>query len=206
MTSTRLSSRLRQGADRHHIAVTHPDSPHYCTGIIMPTTRRTFLLTWKEENKDHEDKPVWPDYRRAARLTRSGTAWETVPCNDTPEGGWDIGGRKDLPLGSRVFVMKQGKSPTGIVAAGFTRTEPTNRPHFKNHQVLGMAVGIRLDVILDCFATPPERLLVVRALLPEGPWNSERSGAEILSQIATPLEIHWAEHLKSLGRQIPPPS
>jgi hypothetical protein len=70
---------------------------------------RTFLLTWNPR----QGRP--PDLKEAVREVARGRSccWR-----------WSVGNRKTVPVSSRVFLLRQSKKPKGIVASGYTRSEP----------------------------------------------------------------------------------
>ncbi|MCC6425918.1 MAG: hypothetical protein IT435_03760 [Phycisphaerales bacterium] len=159
-----------------------------------------YLLTWKAENKDNADRPVWPEYLAASKLTQQGTPWISSPLQGGHTGGWHIGSKGDVPDGSRVFVMKQGRVPRGIVAAGFTITPVVPRRHFMDPSVKAKAVGVRLDQILDFEEFPPLDVLAVGAEEPAFKiqlWNSPFSGQRIPDGVWDALELRWAQHVKA---------
>ncbi len=70
---------------------------------------RTFMLTWNPA----QDRPG--DLSEAEAAIAEGRAWRD---------DWSTGVRKDVPIGSRVFLVRQGVDPRGVVASGYTLTEP----------------------------------------------------------------------------------
>jgi hypothetical protein len=64
------------------------------------------------------------------------------------EGGWSCGNRRSLPKGSRVFLMKLGEFPKGIIASGSTISSPLPGPHWDSERAeLGeeaLFVGVSL--------------------------------------------------------------
>src|SRR5438309_1786711 len=75
---------------------------------------RTFMLTWNPLQERPDDLAEF-----VARIERG------KPVKDD----WSTGNRKDLPIGSRVFLLRQGKEPRGIVASGFALSEPEPSPN-----------------------------------------------------------------------------
>ncbi len=75
---------------------------------------RTFLLTWKPE--------AWP----LAELVKYVESFETTgePLR------WSVGNRRNLPVGSRVFLAEQGKGERGVFGSGFTVSETYDAPHY----------------------------------------------------------------------------
>lgn len=67
-----------------------------------PVTR-TFLITW------HPKRWRWTDLPRAI---------DDVATAGVAHDRWSVGNRTDLPQGSRVFLMRLGEPPKGIVGSG----------------------------------------------------------------------------------------
>src|SRR5437870_4413186 len=81
---------------------------------------RTFMLTWNPR----QGRPL--DLEFAICQIARGKL-----CQDR----WSTGNRVDLPLGSRVFLLRQSVEPRGIVASGYTRSKPEQNqdPHDHSH-------------------------------------------------------------------------
>jgi 5-methylcytosine-specific restriction protein A len=146
---------------------------------------RTFLLTWN------------PAQGRPADLSQiiAGTA-SGQPAPDT----WSVGNRKDVPVGSRVFLHRQGADPRGIVAAGFTTTEPAADPTAGD---ASLYVGVNFTLALD---DQKGHLVSVEELeqaplLVNFPWNTQRGGVELHPGEAARVEALWADLLQRLGRR-----
>jgi hypothetical protein len=79
---------------------------------------RTFLLTWNPR-----DWP-WRDFDDDLRRLRLGTVLRTH---------WSCSVRRDLPVGSWVFLMKLSALPDrekGLIASGITTSGPSERRHW----------------------------------------------------------------------------
>jgi 5-methylcytosine-specific restriction protein A len=143
---------------------------------------RTFLLTW------HPARWRWTDLEQAVRDMAS-----TGPVQFY----WSIGNRTDLPVGSRLFLMRLGEHPKGIIASGLSTTLPASRPHWDADRaavgdVLPM-VRVEFDVLdgaprvsLDELSQPPFDTFL---------WTPQSSGVEIPAGIAGALEELWQARL-----------
>lgn len=138
----------------------------------------TYLLTWNPKHKrtwrDSEE-----DYLSAERNGFFDTSWR---CG--------INFRR-INDGDRVFLLRQGLEPKGMVAAGATTSVPQEEKG-------RWYVDVRFRVLLR-----PESQILPRASLDQrslrdGPWNARASGTSIPSEVAAELEELWATHLKSL--------
>ncbi len=145
----------------------------------------TYMLTWNPR----QERPVNMD-DGIAQIARG------KPYRD----GWSVGNRRNLALGSRVFLIRQGKAPKGVVAAGFTVSEPeptNNSDDHSNYCDIDFTMVLRgeeEDVLpLDNLQTDP--------VLKEVHWGSQRGGVEFTEDQAARLEVMWREFLESAGKQ-----
>ncbi len=76
----------------------------------------TFMLTWNPAQSLPRDLRETVAEIAAGELAK----WE-----------WSTGNRSNLPVNSRVFLVRQGVEPKGVVASGFCIEEPTetDEPH-----------------------------------------------------------------------------
>lgn len=148
----------------------------------------TYLVTWNPK--------VW--------------AWEHI--NDAAEqvkGGkpfpdrWRTTSRK-VEIGDRVFLLRQGKEPRGIVAAG--RAVSTVYLG-KDLTPEDTAKGIQrfcFDLEWDSILVPEKVSPLPRNRLDEPDlsachWNTQCSGIAIPATVAARLEEVWQEHLGAVG-------
>jgi hypothetical protein len=151
----------------------------------------TVLLTWS--------KWPWHDAADAVKLTAAGQLYRAE---------WSVHAYKQVQPGDRVFVMKQGKGPTGIVAAGMVVSEPRLRPHWDPERT-GEEV-YKVEVDLDRVLPATEGSILPRELLEEGVlaavnWNAQASGISIAPEAAVELERiwgSWLEQQESAGQKI----
>lgn len=146
---------------------------------------RTFMLTWN------------PDQGRPSSLSealdaveRRGRAWKS---------GWSTGVRKDLPIGSRVFLVRQGIDPRGVVAAGYTLSEPEPDPDRESQSnFCDVAFTAVLDAELGHLVPLAE--LAMTSLLVNVPWGIAGGGREFTVGEAAQLEALWSATLRRLGK------
>jgi hypothetical protein len=145
---------------------------------------RTFMLTWN------------PAQARPANLDRVvAEVGQGRPAVDD----WSVGNHRDLPTSSRVFLVRQGVEPKGVVASGFTTTEPEARPDGNDQSnYCDVLWTMALDdsrghlLCLDELRNTP--------LLVNVPWGLQRGGREVSSAEAAQLESLWTALLRRLGR------
>jgi len=97
---------------------------------------------------------------------------------------WSCGTRKDLPRGSRVFLMSVGEDPKGLIASGRSTSAP-----YKVSGDKAMSVDVKLDAFSD-FPILTERDLR-RTVSRQFNWTPQGSGIKIPTAVARKLEQEW---------------
>lgn len=136
----------------------------------------TYLLTW------NPDKTSWGRQGIEADI-------EILRRRGSVDGGWSCGTTKQIPRGSRVFLLQQGTRDRGLVGSGLITREPKLGRHWANRHRKAMYVGVRWDHL----AVEPliERDELDRRPLRAGIWNTRRSGVRVPSAVASALEAAW---------------
>lgn len=123
-------------------------------------------------------------------------------------GRWSCGKTKSIRADDRVFLIRLGKEPRGIVASGQANSEVYEDKHWdENLAAKGKStlyVDVRLDTLLDAGSEsifPRENL--DRGILANMHWNSQLSGILIPDEVAARLEDEWADFLGSDRHLIP---
>jgi len=137
---------------------------------------RTFLLTWNPDRKHH-----WEDMQ------------EILGNRETD---WSCGNRREMPVGSRVFVLRQGSEPKGIVASGFTISPVYSGRHWMPERARRGDTANYVDVRFDAVRGPDPFDVLPRSQLNRGDlnsvhWDTAASGIEILAPAAKALERLW---------------
>lgn len=117
-------------------------------------------------------------------------AWDRIEedfqkfCKSGLTLSWSIGQRKRLPIGSRVFVMRVGQNPRGIVASGLTVSSPYRNANNDNN-----ALSVKFKV--DTFSLWPliEHAELKRAISRKFIWTQQGSGIEIPTPVAEKLAL-----------------
>lgn len=93
---------------------------------------------------------------------------------------WRSGVRRHLEVGSRVFMIRLGSEPKGIIGAGWTRTEPSGEPPC-------------LDIEFEALSETPRipSALLVRPPFSRFNWWIQGSGIKLPEDIASNLESLW---------------
>ena len=107
----------------------------------------------------------------------------------------DFGKRKDVVVGARVYVVKQGKSPTGLIAAGWLESAVESGTHYRSGDE-GRAAMVRFDFIID-LGIGERPCAVSEHTLPGPNWKTQISGIDV-SEHADQIEACWKEHISRL--------
>ena len=151
---------------------------------------RTYLLTWSPQ------KWPWQDLaRRVREIKQQGFA--TMD--------WSCGNNKSIAQGDRLFLLRQGAEPRGLVGAGRAASVPYAAIHWRAEKArLGrktMYVRVRWETLLN----PETEAIFPREWLGQGllskvNWNTQISGITIHREAADVLERRWAAFLADRGK------
>lgn len=147
----------------------------------------TFLLTWNP-NRWH-----WEDLAEVAEATADGEPFEMR---------WSCGNRKTVEEGDRVFLIRLGEEPRGIIGAG-TATGPVVEDDHWDDTVGRKALFINasFDRILDPSLDDPLDVLgITTGPLSGVHWSTQSSGILIPDDAAVLLEDLWAGHVGDVDR------
>jgi hypothetical protein len=152
--------------------------------------RATMLATWNPDNWE------WTDWYAVAAATEAG---------DIVRGDWATGSRKGgVEPGDRVFLLKQGNEPRGVVGSGTCTSRIFRGQHWADGREGQDAnyVLIEWDMVLTEDNLLPHEELTER-IPAGGSWGPQGSGTLLSPEIATELEALWAEHLHQAA-PVPP--
>ncbi len=144
----------------------------------------TYLLTWNPNNWQ------WKNLEQQVRQTAEGRPIESR---------WSCGNTKRIIPGDRMFLLRQGKEPRGIMAAGWATSEPYEGPHWNEEK---KKIGDTANFVMarfDRILNPEVDEILELSNLQIGPlksvnWNTPASGIEI-KEGAAALERLWSELL-----------
>lgn len=141
----------------------------------------TYLLTWSPK------RWTWTDLDACIREVE-----ETGHCVRR----WSSGNRRQLPVGSRVFLFRQGVDPCGIVASGHVEKAPYEATHWSTEEGTAGKRSLFVDVRFDYVSATP---LISRKELGAPEFGggilgrSQSSGTIVKSAVASELEQLWSE-------------
>lgn len=146
---------------------------------------RAFLLIWNPK------KWKWIDRADAiAQVETSGMFFDR----------WSVGNRTDLPPGSRIYLMRLGKHPKGLVGSGWSTSAPERTVHWAGSKAAAGRKALYVGVEFDVLAQEP---ILSAEELSKPPfdrfqsWLPQSSGLELPSEIAQALDKSWAQRTPS---------
>lgn len=116
------------------------------------------------------------------------------------EDRWSCGQTKSIAVGDRLFLLKQGKEPRGIVASGWAISNVFEAAHYnpKSKKRTARYIQARFDVVLNADTEgiyPRQKLEIGKfAGASRMHWNTQGSGVTIPDDVAAILE-EWADFL-----------
>ncbi len=142
-----------------------------------------YLITW--------NPVIWPwdDYAKEAAAIRSG--------RDT-EGRWSTGRTMRVQPGDRLWLMRLGKEPKGIVGAAVATSAAFRGEHWGDPTKVTCYVDLRWEVLLDPAVEPILQLAELQDKFPGVRWTPQGSGMSIPDEIARRLETMWADLVSGL--------
>ena len=159
--------------------------PAEAPSTLRPAAPRTFLFTWNPERWDWPELEDW-----AAKLSRG----EAVPENK-----WSTGPRRDLKVGDRFFVLRQGSAPRGLIGSGRVLGPAVEQPHWDGARAEAGDTSLSAPIAFEALV-PRDQLLTVEALKAAGleavRWNPQSSGTQIPPQFVAQVEAAWQAHLE----------
>lgn len=114
-------------------------------------------------------------------------------------GRWSCASFRKIHIGDRVFLMKLGNDPKGIMGTGYVKSNSYLAPHWDGTEnKLTHYVDIEFDILLNPSTSPLLMLESLRIIdnLNVQQWLPQQSGIELNNKITDKLEDIWFEHVK----------
>lgn len=142
----------------------------------------TYLLKWDPNKWD------WRNIKELAEAVKGG-----IPVTKP----WSCGNARRIAAGDRVFLIRLGREPRGIVGSGHV-----TRGSYEAHNLEAQDTGrdkkgnMFIDVRFDALGEPMHEALLPRGKLNDGMlksflWDIQTSGAQIPDNVAEELEKTW---------------
>jgi 5-methylcytosine-specific restriction protein A len=150
----------------------------------------TYLLTWNPA------KWPWDDLDECIQAVRQSGVYSDR---------WSCGHSRKIVEGDRVFLIRQGQEPRGIVGSGWVASPVFDDQHWDEaKQTVGKRawyILVDFDVLLDADREPilPRAQLNV-GVLGSMHWDTQTSGIVIPNKVASRLEVEWKRLLN--GRNV----
>lgn len=148
----------------------------------------TYLIAWNPK-KWHWDET---NLKEAAAITQKG---------GRPRIRWSFGKTAKAMPGDRVYMIKLGQDPRGLVASGFVVSRPKLSGHYSDPGLPPqMYASIQLDYLVDGY----KKVVIPREELDQEPfskqhWDTQISGISIRPAVAAALENIWSERTMNEG-------
>lgn len=146
----------------------------------------TYLLTWNPKRYPLEDEE-WKE--RIRKIEKNGIY----------KGRWSCGVTKRICSDDRVFLIKLGKEPRGIIASGWATSEPYMDRHWNKQVGKKSTRTLYIDIHFDTILYPEKEILTLSSLKnnidAKMNWTPRASGVSIPSDLSEKLEKVWAQFL-----------
>jgi 5-methylcytosine-specific restriction protein A len=148
---------------------------------VQPTAI-TYLLTWNPNSWR------WENLEDEVRVTAQGRQVDDR---------WSCGNTKRIRVGDRLFLLRQGVEPRGIMAAGWATSATYEGPHWDSERRSRGDTTLFVDLRFDRILNPEYDEILPLEKLQAGPlgsvnWSTPASGIQI-RQGVDDLERLWAE-------------
>jgi 5-methylcytosine-specific restriction enzyme A len=144
-----------------------------------------YLLTWNPARYDWDELP-----RLARRLENGQTAGTTWSCGQT----------RRIEKGDRLFMLRQGSEPRGIVGSGRAAGRVVREEHWDEERAArgdkANYIEVEFDALIDPACDQPlPRVSLIGDGLSLVHWATQMSGIGIPPRALAELEALWASHL-----------
>lgn len=149
---------------------------------------KTFLLTWNPKSWSWDT--IEQDIKNIKKTGSTILQWSIVnhSCNK-------------IQIGDRVFLLRLGKPPKGIMAAGFVTSLPFIEEHWKDKSKKAYRVMINFETILNPNSDKLLSLEVLKNDLPNIYWPRHSSGTEIDADLTLEVEQYWLNFLQQQNKK-----
>lgn len=146
----------------------------------------TYLLTWNPE------KWHWHDLAQCVARIEQG---EEVPYR------WSFV-RKEAQIGDRIFMLKQGHEPRGVMASGRVAGEPMEDSHYDPDKAAQGATSRYIAIVFEQIVAPTAEKILSTAFLQQkirdapADFKPQGSGSLMTADAAQNLRLLWKKHLQ----------
>jgi 5-methylcytosine-specific restriction protein B len=167
--------------------ITREDFQKLSSGVFQEDGRAVYLLAWNPE------KWNWNNLPKLSEQFRSGSDITT----DGEDGAWTVA-NKGVKPGDRLFLIRLGKEPKGLMGSGRAASAPYQDAHYGGHSEKSTDyVKVNWDALLDPEQDKILPLAELQKALPDVHWTPQSSGILIPPLATNALEKMWSTHLSS---------
>lgn len=152
----------------------------------------TFLFAWNPKKWDWKEGELT---KQILKVAGTGSA----------EDSWSCGNRKDLPVGSRFFLIRLGKDPKGIVGSGRTTSNPAYGPHWDTALKSQGKEALYVELKFNFLSKEP--LIAWHELqgshFSSVAWGIQASGVLLPDTVANTLEKLWHRRISGADPILP---
>ena len=109
---------------------------------------------------------------------------------------WSCGNNKSIQPGDRIFLVKLGTEPNGIIGSGFARTEAFAERHWSGENKKAFYIDIDFEILLNPEKEPILTIDILKmGKLSEQNWTPQASGISIRPELIDEFEAIWFDFL-----------
>ena len=143
---------------------------------------KTYLLLWTPK------KWVWESLEADIR---------NVNLTGRSSQRWSCGVTKSIRPGDRIFLLRLGEEPKGIVGAGFAFTGPFRDQHWSGDNRDSLFIEVDFLELLNAEKEPILKMdMLEDGELKEQNWHPQASGTSVKEHLVEKLEAIWFDFLK----------
>lgn len=114
---------------------------------------------------------------------------------------WSCGRNRSIQSGDRIFLIRLGLQPKGIIASGWAVSDVQQGKHWDRKLARQGKQALYVDIDLDVLLNPDTEDIFPRTELDKGSfaemhWDTQASGVRIPDHVARELERKWSQFLK----------
>lgn len=114
-------------------------------------------------------------------------------------GRYSTGSTKRIHTGDRVFLMKLGKPPKGIIGSGWSESDVFEEVRWNDPTKMALYINVKWDVLVNFNETMFPIEVLKTGIYGRVNWTPMGSGMSIPDDVAEELEIDWEKYLKHSG-------
>ncbi len=109
---------------------------------------------------------------------------------------WSCGNTKSIQSGDRIFLLKVGTEPKGIIAAGFANSTPFYEKHWSGENKDTLYIDVNFEVLLNPDQEPILSIDILKTgNLAKQNWQPMASGISVKPEFTDELEAVWFNFL-----------